>query len=151
MPCNLARSTLPAKHAPKVFADERPSRTSLHAPRASDAACVGPQGIASIAKLTSLTALALCDCNAVTGNGLGVLAALTRLVSLSVVRCDKVVACGFAGIMALPRLALLDVYGCVKARQRCNRSADAYLLMHGCQACDSDGLHAEHSSRSRWS
>ena len=49
-----------------------------------------PQGIASIAKMTSLTALTLCDCNAITGNGLGAMSALTRLRALSVVRCNQV-------------------------------------------------------------
>jgi len=104
----------------------------LHAPRIPDAVCVVPQGIASIAKLTSLTALTLCDCNAVTGNGLGALSALTRLAALSVVRCDKVVAGGFAGVVSLPRLALLDVYGCIKARVS---SADIDVLMRDCHAC----------------
>ena len=98
---------------------------------ASDAGRVVLQGIASIAGLTSLTALTLCDCNAVTGNGLGALSALTRLVALTVVRCDKVVAGGFAGVVALPRLALLDVYGCVKARAS---SVDVDVLMRGCHA-----------------
>ncbi len=49
------------------------------------------QGIASIAKMTSLTALTLCDCNAITGNGLGAMSALTRLEALSVVRCNQVI------------------------------------------------------------
>ena len=49
-----------------------------------------PQGLASIAKMTSLTALTLCDCNAITGNGLGALSALTSLEALSVVRCNQV-------------------------------------------------------------
>ncbi|KAK9844079.1 hypothetical protein WJX81_004070 [Elliptochloris bilobata] len=72
------------------------------------------QALASIAEMTGLTSLSLCDCSALTNNGMLVLTALQGLRSLAVNRCPRIGDKGLLIVQRLSHLTALNCYGCVK-------------------------------------
>jgi hypothetical protein len=72
------------------------------------------RGLSSIAKMTSLTALSLHDCNSVTNNGLTCLNKLRALGHLSLKGCRKITNSGLEVLQHNTGLTSLNVFGCVR-------------------------------------
>jgi hypothetical protein len=72
------------------------------------------RGLSSIAKMTSLTALSLHDCNSVTNNGLTCLNKLRALGKLSLKGCRKITNSGLEVLQHNTGLTSLNVFGCVR-------------------------------------
>jgi hypothetical protein len=72
------------------------------------------RGLSSIAKMTSLAALSLHDCNSVTNNGLTCLNKLRALGHLSLKGCRKITNCGLEVLQHNTGLTSLNIFGCVR-------------------------------------
>lgn len=76
------------------------------------------RGLASIAKIATLTCLNLQDCNSVTNNGLASLNNLKSLTRLSLKGCRKLTNCGLEALQSATSLDSLSLFGCIRISDR---------------------------------